>query len=65
MELLLIDDQQRCNFCVYWTGKRKKEEDFVYVALDSVEQGICRCPKAVMFEATMAACDGCSRCRML
>ena len=40
MTFILVDDEKRCNFCVYWTGKRKEDEDFVYVDFDSAKYGI-------------------------
>ena len=45
MTFILVDDEKRCNFCVYWTGMRKSGEEFVYVDLDSAEWGICLHPE--------------------
>jgi len=45
MTMILIEDEQRCNFCVYWTGMRKSGEEFVYVDLDSAEWGMCLHPE--------------------
>lgn len=45
MTFILVDDEKRCNFCVYWPGMRKKDESFVYVDFDSAEWGICLCKK--------------------
>jgi len=61
MTFILVDDEQRCNFCVYWTGMRKKDEEFVYVDLDSAEWGICLHPKAVRNGKPTASCEGCSK----
>ena len=63
MTYILVDDEQRCNFCVYWTGMRKKDEEFVYVDLDSAEWGICLRPKAVRNGKPTASCEGCSKCK--
>lgn len=63
MIFILVDDEQRCNFCVYWTGMRKKDEEFVYVDLDSAEWGICLHPKAVRNGKPTASCGGCSKCK--
>ncbi len=41
MTFILVDDEKRCNFCVYWTGMRKKNDEFVYVDAESAEWGIC------------------------
>ena len=63
MTFILVDDEQRCNFCVYWTGMRKKDEEFVYVDLDYAEWGICLHPKAVRNGKPTASCEGCSKCK--
>lgn len=63
MTFILVDDEQRCNFCVYWTGMRKKDEEFVYVDLDSAEWGICLHPKAVRNGKPTASSEGCSKCK--
>lgn len=65
MTFILIDDAQRCNNCVYWTGMRKANEDFLYADIDSAEWGICLCPNAASYGQPMAACEGCSLCRRL
>lgn len=62
MKFILVDDEQRCNFCIYWTGMRKKDEDFICVDFDSAEWGICLCKKSVLYGKPMAACEGCSDC---
>ena len=62
MKFLLVDDLQRCNFCVYWTGKRKEDEDFAYVDFDSAEWGICLCQESVTCGKPTASCEGCSLC---
>ena len=63
MTFILVDDEKQCNFCVYWTGMRKKDEDFVYVDYDLAEWGICLCKKSILCGKPMAACEGCSRCK--
>ena len=63
MTFILVDDEKRCNFCVYWTGMRKKAEDFVYVDLDSAEGGICLHPNSVSNGKPTLSCEGCSRCK--
>ena len=45
MTFILVDDEKRCNFCVYWTGMRKSGEEFIYVDLDSAEWGMCLHPE--------------------
>ena len=62
MTFILIDDEQRCNNCVYWTGMRKKDEDFVYVDVNTAEWGICLHPNAASYRQPMEACEGCSSC---
>ena len=62
MTFILVDDEQRCNYCVYWTGMRKKDEDFVYVDVNTAEWGICLSQNAVTYGRPMAACEGCSLC---
>ena len=63
MKFMLIEDNQRCNNCVYWTGMRKKDEDFVYVDVNTAEWGICLSQNAVSYMRPMASCEGCSLCR--
>ena len=63
MTVILIEDEQRCNFCVYWTGMRKPAEEFVYVDLDSAEWGICLHPASVSNGKPTVSCEGCSRCK--
>ena len=62
MTCILVDDEQRCNFCVFWTGMRQKAEDFVYIDIDSAEGGICLHPQAVMYGKPMLSCNGCALC---
>ena len=62
MTFILIDDEQKCNFCVYWTGMRKAGEEFVYVDIDAAEWGICLHPQAMQYGRPMRSCEGCSRC---
>ena len=62
MTFILIDDEQRCNNCVYWTGMRKEDEDFVYVDFDSAAWGICLCQESVTCGKPMASCEGCANC---
>ena len=61
--MILMEDEQKCNFCVYWTGMRKPAEDFVYVDLDAAEGGICLHPESVMYGKPTMFCEGCSRCK--
>lgn len=63
MTFILIEDEQKCNFCVYWTGMRKKAEDFVYVDLDSAEWGICLHPRERHNGRPTISCGGCSKCK--
>ena len=63
MLFILLDDEQRCNFCVYWTGMRKPAEEFVYVDLDSAEGGIRLYPNSVSNGKPTLSCEGCSRCK--
>lgn len=63
MTVILIEDEQRCNFCVYWTGMRKKAEDFVYIDLDTAEWGICLHSKSVTYNKPEVSCAGCSECK--
>lgn len=63
MATILIDDEQRCNFCVYWTGMRKQAEDFVYVDLDSAEWGMCLHPRERQNGIPRISCGGCSKCK--
>ena len=63
MTFILIADEQKCNFCVYWTGMREKAEDFVYLDVDSAEGGICLHPQAVMYGKPTLSCEGCSLCK--
>lgn len=62
MTFILVDDEQKCNFCVYWTGMRKSGEEFIYVDLDSAEWGICLCQKSAICGKPTASCEGCSHC---
>lgn len=62
MKFILIDDQQRCNFCVYWTGKRAENEAFDWVDFDTTEWGICLCQEAITYGKQMASCEGCTCC---
>lgn len=61
--MILIEDEQKCNFCVYWTGMRKPAEDFVYVDLDAAEGGICLHPESVVYGKPTMSCEGCSNCK--
>ena len=63
MTFLLVDDDQRCNFCVYWTGKRTEDEAFDWVDFDTAEWGICLCQKAFGYGQPRASCEGCSNCK--
>lgn len=63
MTFILVDDEKKCNFCVYWTGMRKSGEEFVYVDLDSAEWGICLHPNSVRNSKPTASCEGCSKCK--
>jgi len=65
MTFILVDDEQRCNNCVYWTGKRKEDEDFEYVDLNSAEWGLCLCQKSVTCGKPTASCEGFSNCKRL
>lgn len=63
MSIILVDDEMRCNFCVYWTGMRKPDEEFVYIDVDSAEGGICLHPESVIYGKPTASCEGCSLCK--
>ena len=63
MTFILVDDEKRCNFCVYWTGMRKTGEEFIYVDLDSAEWGMCLHPEERHNGRPTASCEGCSRCK--
>lgn len=62
MAFELASDPQRCNFCVYWTGQRKKDDEFIFVDFDNAEWGICLRTESILFGKPMASCEGCSRC---
>ena len=63
MTFILVDDEKRCNFCVYWTGMRKPADEFVYVDLDSAEWGMCLHPRERRNGMPRASCEGCSKCK--
>lgn len=60
MTFILTDDNLRCNNCVYWTGMRKANKDFVYVDVNAAEWGLCLCQEAVFCGKPTASCEGCS-----
>ena len=62
MTFILVDDSQKCNDCVYWTGMRNKATDIAYVDLNPVEWGICLHPNAVSYGQPTGSCEGCSWC---
>lgn len=63
MTFILIKDEQKCNFCTYWTGMRKTGEDFLYVDFDTAEWGVCLHPDSVLYGRPMASCESCSSCK--
>lgn len=63
MTFILIEDEQKCNFCVYWTGMRKPAEEFVYVDVDSAEWGMCLHPRERRNGTPRISCGGCSKCK--
>ena len=62
---ILIEDNERCNFCEYWSGKRINPEDFVWVNYDTVEQGVCLNKDCFMYRRPSEACAGCSKCKCI
>ena len=58
----MVDDEQRCNFCVYWTGKRTETELFDWDGFDTAEWGIYLCQKAFGYGQARASCEGCTNC---
>ena len=62
MIFVLVEDEARCNFCVYWTGMRNKSTDLVCADTNSAEYGICLHPNAACYGQPMASCEGYTLC---
>ena len=64
MAHIWIEDNQRCNSCEYWSGKRTELENFVLVDFDAAEWGFCQKEEHWAYGMLRASCEGCSKCKL-
>lgn len=59
-----IEDNQRCNFCEYWSGYRTEPENFIRIDYDTAEWGLCHLKEHWMDWMPRASYEGCSKCKI-